>query len=182
MTCSTKYDNNAYTETHTHNVQRDTASLQRINRNHNAIICFCSNTGGLFMFYLQQQEDGTIPELVASTLWKLVVKKTICTSVSIWIMGKHVITSPRRLGIHPVLVFKLIPQMPSAWHFCEEAGTPSSSHCWNPSQGAEQAQSWFFFPPAHMGFFLHSSTVPVSAHPPKVSFSLFTERPEASGD
>lgn len=102
-----------------------------------------------------------------STVSNPVVRNAICMSASIWIMGKHVITSPRCLGIHPALVFKLIPQMPSAWHFCVEAGTPSSSHCWNSSHGAEQAQSWFLFflfpPLAHACFFL---TIPVSAHPP----------------
>lgn len=72
-----------------------------------------------------------------STVSTLIVRNAICISVCIWIMLKHLITTPRRLGIHPVLVFKLILQMPSAWHFCEEAGTPSG-YRWNPPHGAEQ--------------------------------------------
>lgn len=129
------------------------------------VISLSSNTGGLFVCYFQHQEWGGVSEFAEwPPLSQLLVveRNTICTSVSIWIMGKHVITSPRRLGIHPALVFKLIPQMPSAWHFCEEAGTPSSSHCWNSSHGAEQAQSWFFFflsPLAHTRFFLYCTCI-----------------------
>ncbi len=144
------------------------------------MICFCSTTGGLFMFYLQHQDWGPISQFVAgSTVSNLVVRNAICTSVCIWIMGKHVITSPRRLGIHPVLVFKLIPQMPSAWHFCEEAGTPSSYHCWNPPMGQNKPKAEFFSTSSYLLFpvpYLYQRT------PPKVSFSLFTDRPEASDD
>ena len=109
-----------------------------------------------------------------------IVRNAICISVRIWIMGKHVITSARRLGIHPVLVFKLILQMPSAWHFCEEAGTPSRYRCREPPHGAEQAQSKKIFQRLIPAFLC---PVPALAHnPPKVSFSLFTDRPEASDD
>lgn len=115
-----------------------------------------------------------------STASNLVVRNAICTSVCIWIMGKHVITSPRRLGIHPALVFKLIPQMPSAWHFCEEAGTPSSYRCWTtPPMGQNKPKAEFFSTSSYLLFpvpYLYQRT------PPKVSFSLFTDRSEASDD
>lgn len=116
--------------------------------NHNAVINFCANTGDRLLFYFKHQywESISVCLQQASAVSTLIVRKTICTSVSVWIMGKHVITSLRRLGRHPALVFRLIPQMPSAWHLCEEAGTPSRFHCWNPPHGAEQAQSCFFPP------------------------------------
>lgn len=100
-----------------------------------------------------------------NTVSDLIVRNATCISVCIWIMLKHVITSPWRLGIHPVLVFKLILRMPSAWHFSEEAGTPSRYRCWKPPHGAEQAQSKKNIPAAHTCFRL--CTVPVSAHPPQ---------------
>lgn len=133
-----------------------------INRKHHAPTRSCSNRGDLFTFYLQHPEWGTISQHVC-TVSHVIVRNATCISVCIWIMAKHVITSARRLGIHPVLVFKLILQMPSAWHFCEEAGTPSSYRCRKPPHGAEQAQSKKIFQrliPALL------CTVPVSAVSP----------------
>lgn len=117
-----------------------------------------------------------------------VVRNVTRTSVCAWIMRKHVITSPRRLGIHPAHVFKLIPQMPSAWHFWEEAGTPSSYRCWKPSpRGRTSPQLNFlniyinlhlipaFFPEAHPFF-----RPPPPASLPRCPFPAFTGRPEGA--
>lgn len=43
-----------------------------------------------------------------------------CTSIWIWVMTKHVITTVQCLGRHHALVFKLIPHISSARHSREE--------------------------------------------------------------
>lgn len=89
-----------------------------------------------------------------------VVRNVTRTSVCAWIMRKHVITSPRRLGIHPAHVFKLIPQMPSAWHFWEEAGTPSSYRCWKPSPRGRTSPQLIFFFIVYIYIYIHLQLIP----------------------
>lgn len=110
-----------------------------------------------------------------------VVRNVTRTSVRAWIMRKHVITSPRRLGIHPAHVFKLIPQMPSAWHFWEEAGTPSSYRCWKPSPRvptSPQLDSYIYI------YLIHLQFIPAHQFPrpplPRCPFLASTDKPEGA--